>query len=195
VEAIAMGSLLEELARREAAARKRIEEMREQIERLQENLTAEEQALSRLVVTRETVQEIVGQAASERPPADLDAGIAGSADGLEGASAAEAVTSGGSPIGVVTVPAWRPGMDVLVLPQAYRDVLEVLVDAGRPLRAKQLVVLLGLPAEAAKVEGLRSKLKRLVARGWLTEDSPGMFAVTKQITGQAAEPEGSGSPR
>jgi len=74
-------------------------------------------------------------------------------------------------------------------------VLEVLVDAGRPLRARQLVVLLGLPAEAAKIEGLRSKLKRLVTRGWLTEDSPGMFAVTRQITGQAAEPKEPGSAR
>jgi hypothetical protein len=195
VEAIAMGSLLEELARREAAARKRIEEIREQIERLQEDLTAEEQALSRLVVTRETVREILGEAASEQPPSDVEAGIAGGVDGPEGASAAEAVTSGGSPIGVVTVPAWRPGTDASVLPQAYRDVLEVLVDAGRPLRAKQLVVLLGLPAEAAKVEGLRSKLKRLVTRGWLTEDSPGMFAVTRQITGQAAGPQESGPLR
>ena len=190
-----MGSLLEELARREAAARKRIEEIREQIERLQEDLTAEEQALSRLVVTRETVREILGEAAGEQPPSDVEAGIAGGVDGPEGASAAEAVTSGGSPIGVVTVPAWRRGTDASVLPQAYRDVLEVLVDAGRPLRAKQLVMLLGLPAEAAKVEGLRSKLKRLVTRGWLTEDSPGMFAVTRQITGQAAGPEESGPLR
>ena len=110
-----MGSLLEELARREAAARKRIEEMREQIERLQENLTAEEQALSRLVVTRETVREILGEAASERPPSDVDAGIAGGVGGPGGASAAEAVTSGGSPVGVVTVPAWRPGTDASVL--------------------------------------------------------------------------------
>lgn len=190
-----MSSLLEELARREMAVRKRIEEIQEQIERLQENLAAEEQALSRLVVTRETVQEILGEAASERPPVDTDAGIAGSVDGLEGASAAEAVTSGGSPIGVVTVPDWRPGVDASVLPQAYQDVLEVLVDAGQPRRAKQLVVLLGLPAEAAKVEGLRSKLKRLVTRGWLTEDSPGMFAVTRQITGQIAEPKESGPLR
>jgi len=187
-----MGSLLEELARREAAARKRIEEIREQIERLQENLAAEEEALSRLVVTRETVREILGEAAGGRPRADVDAGMAGGVDDPEAASAAEAVTAGGSPIGVVTVPAWRPGTDASVLPQAYRDVLEVLVDAGRPLRAKQLVVLLGLPPEAAKVEGLRSKLKRLVTRGWLTEDAPGMFAVPGQITGQAAGPEESG---
>jgi hypothetical protein len=172
-----MGSLLEELARREAATRKRIEEIREQIERLQENLTAEEQALSRLVVTRETVREILGEAAGERPPVDV--GSVDSVDSVEGAGGAEAIAagSGGSPIGVVTVPAWRPGMDASVLPQAYRDVLEVLVDAGRPLRARELVVLLGLPAEAAKVEGLRSKLKRLVARGWLAEQMPGVFAL------------------
>jgi hypothetical protein len=177
VEAIAMGSLLEELARREAAARKRIEEIREQIERLQENLMAEEQALSRLVVTRETVQEILGEAAGERPPVDV--GAVDSVDSLEGAGGVEAVASGssGSPIRVVTVPAWQPGMDASVLPQTYRDVLEVLVDAGRPLRARQLAVLLGLPAEAAKVEGVRSKLKRLVARGWLAEQMPGVFAL------------------
>jgi hypothetical protein len=153
---------------------------------------AGEQALSRLVVTREAVQEILGQAASERPPGDVDGGGAG---GLGGAGAAEAVTSGGSPVGGVTVPGWRPGVDALVLPRAYRGVLEVLVDAGRPLRAEQLVVLLGLPAQAAKVEGLRSKLKRLVTRGWLTGDSAGMFAVTGQVTGQAAGPEGPGPPR
>ena len=81
-----MGSLLEELARREAAARKRIEEIREQIERLQGGLAAGEQVLSRLVVTRETVQEILDEAAIERPPADGDAGIAG---GLGGAGEAE----------------------------------------------------------------------------------------------------------
>lgn len=32
-------------------------------------------------------------------------------------------------------------------------------------------------AGPAKVEGVRSKAKRLVARGWLTEERPGMFSV------------------
>src|ERR1700758_982831 len=120
-----MGSLLEELARRGGAARKRIEEIREQIERLQENLTAEEQALCRLVVTRETVQEILGEAAGARLPVDV--GAVDCVGSLEGAGGAEAVASGsgGSLIGVVTVPAWRPGMDASGLPQGYRDVLEL----------------------------------------------------------------------
>jgi len=79
-------------------------------------------------------------------------------------------------------------MDASVLPPAYRDVLGLLVDAGRPLRARELVVLLGLPAEAAKVEGLRSKLKRLVARGWLAGQMPGVFALpARPDTGQAPE--------
>ncbi|GLW99585.1 hypothetical protein Misp02_36720 [Microtetraspora sp. NBRC 16547] len=58
-------------------------------------------------------------------------------------------------------------MDASVLPQAYQDVLEVLADAGRAMRAGQILAAVGAPAGAAKVEGLRSKLKRLVERGWL----------------------------
>lgn len=57
-----MGSLLEELARREAAARRRIERLREQIAELTQRLGSEEDRLSRLVITRETVEEILGEA-------------------------------------------------------------------------------------------------------------------------------------
>ncbi|MDP4510269.1 hypothetical protein [Nonomuraea turcica] len=51
-----MGSLLEEPARREAAAREWGEAIGEQIERLHERLAAEEEGLSRLVIARETVR-------------------------------------------------------------------------------------------------------------------------------------------
>lgn len=44
-----MGSLLEELTRREAAARRRIEGLRQQISELIERLGSEEDRLSRLV--------------------------------------------------------------------------------------------------------------------------------------------------
>lgn len=81
-------------------------------------------------------------------------------------------------------------MDASVLPQAYQDALEVLVDASRPLRTGHLAAALGLGDSGGVIEGMRSKLKRLVARGWLTEDTPGLFAVTdqvaEQITGQTA---------
>ncbi|EST18749.1 hypothetical protein M878_44450 [Streptomyces roseochromogenus subsp. oscitans DS 12.976] len=41
---------------------------------------------------------------------------------------------------------------------------------------RQLAVALGLEAVPAKVEGVRSKAKRLVARGWLAEERPGAFS-------------------
>jgi predicted ArsR family transcriptional regulator len=47
----------------------------------------------------------------------------------------------------------------------------VAEDAGRPLRAVQIAAAAGLSTDKAKVEGLRSKLKRLVERGWLVEQA------------------------
>ncbi|NGO43365.1 hypothetical protein [Streptomyces ureilyticus] len=44
------------------------------------------------------------------------------------------------------------------------------------MRAHHLCAALGLPTDKNKVEGFRSKLKRLVERGWLAEDEPGLFA-------------------
>lgn len=58
-----VGSLLEELARREAVARQQIAEIREQIAALESRLEDEHDRLSRLVITRETVEEILGEAA------------------------------------------------------------------------------------------------------------------------------------
>ncbi|WP_248965773.1 hypothetical protein [Sphaerisporangium perillae] len=161
-----MGSLLEELARREAAVRQQIEEIREQIAGLESQLEAQEDRLSRLVITRETVEEILGAATRlVREPA----GSAGVVDVVEAADTQPSV------LGVVTVPPWRPGRGVSVLPRVYRDAVEIMVDAGGALRAGQIAVALGLPDEA-KREGLRSKLKRLVDRGWSREDGPGLFA-------------------
>ncbi|MFD2683790.1 hypothetical protein ACFS5L_02735 [Streptomyces phyllanthi] len=42
---------------------------------------------------------------------------------------------------------------------------------------RQLAATLGLELVPAKVEGVRSKAKRLAARGWLAEERPGLFSV------------------
>lgn len=42
----------------------------------------------------------------------------------------------------------------------------------------------GLDAVPAKVEALRSKAKRLVARGWLAERQPGRFTLAQGPAGQ-----------
>jgi hypothetical protein len=67
------------------------------------------------------------------------------------------------------------------LPVAYRDVVEVLVDARRPLRASQVCPAVGVGAEPKHREGMQSKLKRLVRRGWLVEVEPGLFAAASGV--------------
>jgi chromosome segregation ATPase len=159
-----MGSLIDELKRREAAAREEAEELRGQIVQLTESLAAAEERVSRLVIARETVEEVLSSADSEA--AAMPEGPAPSRFGHL------------SPVGVLAVPPWRPGLETSALPQAYRDLLEVAEDAGRPLRAVQIAAAAGLSTDKAKVEGLRSKLKRLAERGWLTEEAgPGLFAL------------------
>jgi hypothetical protein len=162
-----MGSLIDELQRREAAARAQAEELRGQIALLAERLAGVEEQLSRLVIAREVVDEVLDRAAGEVSP------VPGRAE--ESAAAG----LGRSPvIGVLAVPPWRAGAEVSVLPRDYRDLLEVAGDAGRPLRAAQFAAAAGLSTDRAKVETLRSKLKRLVERGWLAEEAgPGLFAL------------------
>lgn len=80
---------------------------------------------------------------------------------------------------------WRDGLDASVLAPDYRRIMKVLADPGRSdgvvMDCRQLAVALGLEAVPAKVEGVRSKAKRLVTRGWLVEERPGTFsAVTER---------------
>jgi hypothetical protein len=191
-----VGSLMAELEAREAAARGRAEGLRARIAELAEQLAAEEGLLSRLGITRQTVLEILdggddhewgpmegagGGPGGVEVAQDGDAGVRAALrlDGpvaraaLEAAPAAARVGVG---VGAVTVPVWQAGVAEAVLPVAYRDVLEVLADAGKPLRAKQIAAALGLGEQPRSVEGLRLKLKRLVRRGWLAEPAVGLFA-------------------
>ena len=174
-----MGSLIDELQRREAAARAEAEQLRGQIARLAERLAGVEEQLSRLVIAREVVDEVLDGAAAEVPPVSPAAGQP-EVPAWPGA--------GHSPvIGVLAVPPWRAGLEVSVLPQDYRDLLEVAEDAGRPLRAAQIAAAAGLSTDRGKVETLRAKLKRLVERGWLAEEAgPGLFGLPAR-TGNGAQ--------
>lgn len=171
-----MASLIEELQRREAAARQEVDELRGEIARLTERLARAEERLARLEITRETVAEILGGPGTDEPAAGADPPPAGSR------------LAGGSPVGVVTVPPWRPGLAQSVLPPSYRDLLEVLADAGRPLRVGSIAAAAGLSTDKSKVEGLRSKLKRLTERGWLAEDGPGLFTLPRRDAQDAPYP-------
>jgi hypothetical protein len=164
-----MGSLLDELQHREAAAHAEAEKLRGRIAELTELLAQAEERLARLVITRETVEEVLISPAGEVPQVPAAAG--------QPAGAVPAASGRSPVIGVVTVPSWRAGLEVPVLPQDYRDLMEVAEDAGRPVRAAQIAAAAGLSTERGKVESLRGKLKRLVERGWLAEDAPGLFSL------------------
>jgi hypothetical protein len=158
-----MGSLIEELARREAAARAEAGRLRARIEELTEELARAEEQVTRLAITREEVTRVL-----EGPPAaDPVSQVGGS--GREAGPA--------SPIGAVTVPPWQEGAEPSALPRAYQDLLEVAEDAGRPLRAAEFAAATGQSTAKAKVEGLRSKLKLLAARGWLSGEPGGLFTL------------------
>jgi hypothetical protein len=172
-----MASLIEELQRREAAARQEADELRGEIARLTERLARAEERLYRLEITRETVAEILGGAGSDE-----------AAERQQAEPAPADPAPSGSPAGVVTVPPWRPGIAQSVLPPSYRDLLEVLADAGRPLRAGDIAAATGLSTDRSRIEGLRSKLKRLAGRGWLAEDGPGLFTLPRRSAQDASHP-------
>jgi len=66
-----MGSLIDELQRREAAAREEAEELSGRIAQLAERLAGVEERLSRLVITRETVEEVLDGSGAEAAPATV----------------------------------------------------------------------------------------------------------------------------
>ncbi|WP_199923494.1 hypothetical protein [Streptomyces sp. NRRL F-5123] len=64
--------------------------------------------------------------------------------------------------------------------QRIMNALEELNGAGRnEMDCRQLAAALGLEPVPAKVEGVRSKAKRLTARGWSAEGRPGMVSTAR----------------
>lgn len=63
---------------------------------------------------------------------------------------------------------------------AYQHILAALTGAGRPVRAKDLCQALDTGFEPKHIESMRSKLKRLVSLGLITETEPGLFALHHQ---------------
>lgn len=60
---------------------------------------------------------------------------------------------------------------------AYPQIISVFTSGTGPLRAKEVCQVLDAGTDPRHVEGMRSKLKKLVARGILTEPEPGLFTL------------------
>lgn len=149
--------MIEALEARQAEVAGQAERLREQIAGLSEELSRVEEQLARLQITRETVEEVLAAPSSPVPGADA---AGGGADGVAAALVkAEAE------------------LDVTVMSPEYRAIIALFATSGAAMRCKEVCRHLGLGTEPRHVEGMRSKLKRLVERGILTEPSSGLFKV------------------
>ncbi|MCX5317009.1 hypothetical protein [Streptomyces sp. NBC_00154] len=164
-----MASVLGMLEERETAARMRVEGLREEVARLAGVLEAAEVELDRRVIAREELVEALAASAAETTAVTE--------------AKAETVSSP-APVPGSIVPPWREGLPVTVLAPDYQRILGVLDErqpAGQgPLKAREITVELGLETTPAKVEGVRSKARRLAERGWLVLEASGAFSVGRR---------------
>ncbi|MCX4853603.1 hypothetical protein [Streptomyces canus] len=170
-EGCAVASVLGMLEEREAAARVRVEGLREEVARLAGVLEVAEIELDRRVIAREELVEALAVAAAE-------------STAVTTTEAEEKAAPSLAPVPGSTVPPWREGLPVTVLAPDYQRILGVLEQQRStghgPLRAKEIAVELGLGTTPAKVEGLRSKARRLAERGWLLVEASGAFSAGRR---------------
>ncbi|WP_371628511.1 hypothetical protein OG892_04505 [Streptomyces sp. NBC_00341] len=71
-----------------------------------------------------------------------------------------------APLAGTTVPSWRDGLPTSVLAPDYQRILGIVADRSGQgsVKAKEIAVVLGLEPTPAKVEGVRSKARRLAER-------------------------------
>lgn len=156
-----MPSVMGLLEERERTARQRVEA-------LQAELREAEAVWERFVIARETVGDVLAE-----PCGDGDTPPAVTTEEQPG-QVRQAVPGS-------VVPHWEEGFAPAVLAPDYRRIMDVLAGGGgrggEAMDCRRLATALGLEPVPAKVEGVRSKVKRLAARGWLTEERPGLFSV------------------
>ncbi|WP_328785245.1 hypothetical protein OHQ89_49605 [Streptomyces canus] len=166
-----MASVLGMLEGRETAARVRAEGLREEVARLAGVLEAAEIELDRRVIAREELVEALAASAAETTA-------------VTEAEAEQETVPSPAPVPGSIVPPWREGLLVTVLAPHYQRILGVLDERQRagqgPLKAREITVELGLGTTSAKVEGVRSKARRLAERGWLVRETSGMFSAGRR---------------
>jgi hypothetical protein len=173
-----MPSVMGLLEERELGARQRVESLREEADRVSARLRDAEAAWERFVITRETMSEVLSSGDS------VGSGATASPNAQDVAPAPE--RAGAVPRS--TVPVWCEDLPVSALSPDYQRIMHIL--SGREhggqdkaLGCREITQAWGLELVAAKVEGVRSKANRLVARGWLVKDPGGCFRLTDALRG------------
>ncbi|MFE5587338.1 hypothetical protein [Kitasatospora sp. NPDC056531] len=177
-----MPSVVGLLEQRELTARRRVDELREEADRIQAELAVAEREWNEWVIARSRVGEVLAPGDAVGPDAAGDPSDRGEQPVLPASSEAAKPKS--------VVPMWRAGLTWSALSVDYQRIVQVLADRNRlgqgPLTCQEMAACFGLDPVPGKVEALRSKAKRLVARGWLAEPAPGRFTLAKAVAGQGA---------
>jgi hypothetical protein len=177
-----MPSVVGLLEQHELAARRRLDGLREEADRIQAELAAAEQEWQEGAIARRRVDTVLApndgstaEAEVTKDPRDADA-----------QSAPEEAAKPKS-----QMPVWREGLASSALSMDYQRILKVLADRARlhqgSLTCQEMAAAFGMDVVPARVEALRSKAKRLVARGWLAEVAPGRFTLATGVTGPGGE--------
>jgi hypothetical protein len=174
-----MPSVVGLLEQHELAARRRVDGLREEADRIQAQLAAAELEWQEWTIARRRVDTVLAPGSAETIGTET---IPDSPGEHVPAVPADAVKPGSQ------VPVWREGLGWSVLPVDYQRIVQLLADRVRlhqgPLTCQEMAASFGMDAVPARVEGLRAKAKRLVARGWLAEPGSGRFTLAAGVAGQ-----------
>jgi hypothetical protein len=178
-----MPSVVGLLEQRELGARRRVDELREEADRIQAELAVAEREWREWAIARSRVGEVL-------VPADEtgqdDARTDGTVPAVEERTGKTSKASDAAKV-KSQVPVWREGPAWSVLSMDYQRILQALADRCRlgqgPLTCQEMAAVFGMDVVPARVEALRSKAKRLVARGWLAEPAPGRFTLATGVAG------------
>lgn len=178
-----MPSVVGLLEERELAARRRVDELREEADRIQAELVLAERDWNEWAIARSRVGEVLA-------PADETGHGHDQADRTAPAAYGQAQTALSTPGAAKRksqVPVWCEGLAWSVLSVDYQRILQLLADRARlgqdPATCQEMAAAFGMEVVPARVEALRSKAKRLVARGWLAEQQPGRFTLGPGVGG------------
>ncbi|OKJ25792.1 hypothetical protein [Streptomyces sp. CB01580] len=178
-----MPSVVGLLEQRELVARRRVDELREEADRIQAELAVAERDWKEWTIARSRVGEVLAPADETDHGRDQGDRTAPAADGQaeEASSTLEAAKAKSQ------VPVWREGLAWSALSVDYQRILRTLADRSRlgqgPMTCQEMAAVFGMDVVPARVEALRSKAKRLVARGWLAEPAPGRFMLVQGVSG------------
>ncbi|MFI7301352.1 hypothetical protein [Streptomyces sp. NPDC050121] len=174
-----MPSVVGLLEQYEFAARRRVDGLREEADRIQAELAAAEQEWQEWVIARRRVDDVL--------TADTGTAAVEVAQEARDTDARATVRDAAKVKSQVSV--WREGLAWSVLSADYQRILQVAADRARlgqgPVTCQEMAAAFGMDVVLARVEALRSKAKRLVARGWLAEPAAGRFTPAHGVAGPA----------